>query len=92
MTLTSPPGPRRSRHLKPYQRRALTLLAGCGSAGCQEEVMSAHGFRADQLAMMVHIGFVARTTECVVGGIGQTFEVERLKITEEGERALGYRR
>jgi len=89
MTVTSPPGPRRRRHLKQYQRRALTLLAGCGSAGCHEEVMRAHGFRADELATMVRIGFVAKTTERVAGGVGQTFEVERFKITEEGERALG---
>ena len=88
MTVTSPPGLVR-RRLKQYQRRALTLLAGCGSAGCHEEVMRAHGFRADELATMVRIGFVAKTTERVAGGVGQTFEVERFKITEEGERALG---
>jgi hypothetical protein len=87
MTVTSPPGARRPRHLKPYQRRALMLLAGCGSVGCNAAVMGAHGFTADQLAHMVRIGFAA--TE---GGVGQMSEIERFKITEEGERALGYRR
>jgi Integrase core domain len=43
------PTPRRRRP-KPYQRRALTLLAGCGDAGCTEAVMRAHGFTAERLA------------------------------------------
>jgi hypothetical protein len=90
MTVTSPPGSLRRRNLKQYQRRALTLLAGCGAAGCQEPVMTAHGFTADQLATMVHIGFAAKTTECVLGSLGQMSEIERFKITEEGERALGH--
>jgi hypothetical protein len=90
MTVTSPPGTPRRRFLKPYQRRALTLLAGCGSAGCQEAVMRAHGFTTDQLATMVHIGFAAKTTERVVGSLGQMSEIESFKITEEGERALGH--
>jgi hypothetical protein len=89
MTVTSPPGALRRRILKQYQRRALTLLAGCGSAGCQEAVMHAHGFTADQLTMMVHIGFAAATMERVVGSLGQISEIKRFKITEEGERALG---
>src|SRR5690348_9858051 len=56
MTVTSPPGPPRRRNLKQYQRRALTLLAGCGAEGCQEVVMRAHGFTADQLPIMVQHG------------------------------------
>jgi hypothetical protein len=52
--------------------------------------MTAHGFTADQLATMVHIGFAAKTTECVLGSLGQMSEIERFKITEEGERALGH--
>jgi hypothetical protein len=92
MIVTSALGARRPRHLKPYQRRALTLLAGCGSVGCNSAVMGAHGFTADQLAKLVRIGFADKTTECVVGGVEQTSEVERFKISEEGERALGYER
>ena len=53
--------------------------------------MRAHGFTADQLAELVRIGFFVETTGRVVGS-GQMFEVERLRITEAGELALGYRR
>ncbi len=92
MTVTSPPGALRRRLLKPHQRRALTLLAGCGSAGCQEEVMGTHRFTSDQLSDLVLLGFAGRTAERVLGGVGQTFEVTTFKITENGERALGYER
>jgi len=54
--------------------------------------MLAHGFTADQLGTMVHMGFAAQTAERVVGTFGQTSEIKRFKITEEGERALGYER
>ena len=81
------PTPRR-RILKPHQRRALVLLAGCGAEACTEAVMRAHGFTADQLAQLVRIEFIARTTESVVGG-GQTSEVKSFKLTDAGQRALG---
>src|SRR5262245_30447125 len=55
--------PRLPRRPKPYLRRALALLAGCGSGGCTEHVMRMHGFTADQLAELVRFGFVATTTE-----------------------------
>jgi hypothetical protein len=44
------PKPYLPRRPKPYLRRALALLAGCGSGGCTEPVMRMHGFTADQLA------------------------------------------
>jgi hypothetical protein len=78
----------RKRVRKPHQRRALTLLAGCGAAGCTEAVMVAHGFYIGQLDELVRLGLVAATTERTVGA-GKTFEVRRLEITEEGQRALG---
>jgi hypothetical protein len=82
------PNRRRRRVLKPHQRRALVLLAGCSAAGCTEAVMLLHGFTAEQLAELVHVGFAATTIERVGGG-AQTVEVARLKITEAGQRALG---
>jgi hypothetical protein len=54
--------------------------------------MRAHGFTADQLRTMVHMGFAAQTAERVVGTFGQTSEIKSFKITEEGERTLGYER
>jgi hypothetical protein len=83
------PTPSRRRRPKPHQRRALTLLAGCGATGCTEAVMRAHGFTADQVAELVRIGFAVNATERVVGAAGQMLDVKRLKITEEGQRALG---
>ena len=84
------PSPQRSRKrvLKPHQRRALVLLAGCGAAGCTEAVMLLHGFTADQLAALVRIGFAATTIERMAGGVRPS-EVKRFKITEAGQRALG---
>ena len=74
---------------KPYQRRALALLVGCGSGGCTERVMRIHGFTADQLTELVRVGFATMTTERVTGEWRQPLEVKRLKITEVGDRALG---
>jgi hypothetical protein len=54
--------------------------------------MGTHGFTANQLSNLVLLGFARRTAERVVGGVGQTFEVTTFKITEDGERALGYER
>ena len=84
------PSPQRSRKrvLKPHQRRALVLLAGCSTAGCTEAVMLLHGFTTEQLADLVRAGFAATTIERVVGS-AQTVEVTRLKITEGGQQALG---
>ena len=45
-----------------------------------------------EMAKLVRIGFAAKTTECVVGGVGQTSEVESFQIIEEGERTLGCER
>ena len=82
------PSPRLPRR-PTYFRRALVLLAGCGSEGCTEHVMRMHGFKAYQLAELVRLGFVARTTERGIGEWRQPLEVTKLKITEAGDRALG---
>jgi hypothetical protein len=79
---------REPRRRKPYLRRALGLLAGCGSGGCTEPVMRMHGFTADELTELVRAGFAATATERTVGG-RQPLEVKRFKITEAGDRALG---
>jgi uncharacterized metal-binding protein len=78
----------RRRRPKPYERRALILLAGCGGEGCTEAVMRAHGFTDDQLMKLERLGIVAKTTERVVSGL-QTFEVVRLKIREADHQVVG---
>jgi hypothetical protein len=83
------PSLRPPRRPKPYQRRALALLAGCGSEGCPEQVMRMHGFTADQLRELVRVGLAATSTERAVGEWQQPLEVKRLKITQAGDRALG---
>ena len=83
------PSPRPPRRPKPYLRRALALLAGCGSGGCTEPVMRMHGFTADQLTELVRVGFAVTTIERVIGERRQPLEVKRLKITEAGNLALG---
>jgi hypothetical protein len=50
--------------------------------------MLLHGFTAEQLTKLVRIGFADTTIERAVGG-AQTSEVERFKITDAGQRALG---
>ena len=77
------------RRRKPYFRRALGLLAGCGLGGCTEPVMRMHGFTADELAELVRAGFAATATERTVGEWPQPLDVKRFKITEAGDRALG---
>jgi hypothetical protein len=81
--------PRMPRHPKPYLRRALALLVGCGSGGCTERVMRMHGFTDDQLAELERVGFAVTTTERVLGEWRQPLEVKTLKITQAGDRALG---
>ena len=77
----------RRRRPKPHQRRALVLLAGCGTAGCTESVMLMHGFTRDQLRDLVELGFAATTAERMVER-WQTVDVTRFNITEAGQRAL----
>jgi len=68
---------------KPYLRRALGLLAGCGSEGCTEPVMRMHGFTADQLAELVHAGFADTTTERTLGEWRQPLEVKRSRSLKQ---------
>ena len=84
------PNPRPRRLIKPYQRRALVLLAGFGSAGCSEAIMLTHGFTVEQLAGLIRLGLVAATTEHVFDSA--QISNRKLKITDAGQRALSGRR
>jgi hypothetical protein len=49
--------------------------------------MLAHGFTIAQMVELVRAGLATATAERVVAG-RRTFEVARVRITEEGRRAL----
>jgi hypothetical protein len=77
----------RRRGPKPDRRRALGLLAASAD-GCTEAVMLAHGFSIDMLVELINAGLAtARPKRILVGGYqeGRT----RVRITQEGRRALG---
>jgi hypothetical protein len=80
--------PIRPRRLpKPGRRRALTPLAGCGQQGCTEALMLAQGFTVEFLAELVREGLASATAERAAMG-AREIEVARVRITEEGRRAL----
>jgi hypothetical protein len=74
------------RRPKPDRRRALAMLAGCPD-GCNEAIMTAHGFGAAVLAALVRDGLV-EIEEQRVGGGGRVLSVKRFTITEAGRRAI----
>jgi hypothetical protein len=49
--------------------------------------MLAHGFTIEQMVELIHAGLATAKAERVVAG-GRTIEVARVRITEEGRRAL----
>jgi hypothetical protein len=53
--------------------------------------MLAHGFSIDMMVELVNAGLATATAERVVAG-GRPIEVARVRITEEGRRALGVAR
>jgi hypothetical protein len=79
-------GSHRKRNPKPDRRRALELLASCRD-GCTEAMMRAHGFTVSQMVNLVRDGLATAYTERMIGG-NRMMEIPRLKITDEGRRAL----
>ena len=78
----------RRRGPKPDRRRALELLAASAADGCTEAVMLAHGFSIDMLVELINAGLAtARPERILVGGYPE--ERTRVRITQEGRRALG---
>jgi hypothetical protein len=77
----------RRRGPKPDRRRALELLAGCGTEGCTEALMVAHGFTVEQMVELVRAGLATAAAERVVAG-GETVEIARVRITAAGRKAL----
>ena len=78
---------RRKRTLKPDRVRALELLAGCGSEGCTEGILHAHGFATADIVELVRAGLASATAERVVAG-SRKIEIARVKITDAGRWVL----
>lgn len=78
--------PRRQRHPKPDRRRALELLASCPD-GCTEAILLAHGFSIDDMVALVRDGLATAHAARVVAG-RHKMEVARVRITDEGRKAL----
>ena len=74
----------RKRRLSPNTRRALELLASC-PLGATEAVILAHGFTVTMLASLIRAGLARR--EVVTAG-GKTVTVDRIAITDAGQRAI----
>jgi hypothetical protein len=62
-------------------------LADAGPRGCTESIMLAHGFKLVMLAELVRNGWATAAPEAVRAG-WRPIEVARIRITEEGRRAL----
>ena len=74
------------RNPKPDRRRVLDLLA-VSPSGLTEALLIAHGVSIVQLVGLIRSGLAAAATERAVAG-RKTTEVARVKITDEGRRAL----
>jgi hypothetical protein len=74
-------------HLSTEQRRALALLIQ-GQRGLTEAtLMHVHGFTSELLANLVHNGLAEVAPGTTRTG-GRTIEVERMRITSVGRKAI----
>ena len=70
------------------QRRALKMLADTPGGVSEEVLVVAHGFSSEVLAGLVLAGVAAAVTETRNVRRGLTIEIERIRITTTGRRAL----
>jgi hypothetical protein len=70
------------------RRRALKVLADTPRGISEEVLMLAHGFSAEMLAGLVQAGLATVVTETRTMREGVTTEIERIRITEAGRRAI----
>jgi hypothetical protein len=68
------------------RRRALELLAASPD-GATEAILLARGLSIDVLVELVRAGLATAKAERVMAG-GRSMEVARVRITDEGRRAL----
>jgi hypothetical protein len=75
-------------HFNREQLRALKILAEVPRGIGEEMLVVGHGFSADVLADLVRNGLATVTTETKMVPRGLTIEVERIRVTDDGRRAL----
>jgi hypothetical protein len=78
----------RERRFSREQRRAFKRLADAPRGVNEEVLVVAHGFSAELLAGLVLAGLATVVTETKRADRGLTIEVERIRITAAGRRAL----
>jgi hypothetical protein len=71
--------------------RALKTLADAPRGIGEEMLVVAHGFSADVLADLVRNGLATVATETKMAARGLTIKVERIRVTDDGRRALDRR-
>ena len=79
--------PPRKRRLSPSPRRALLLLATSPHGTNEALLVLVHGLKRQMLAGLVRAGLAAAEREVVNAG-GRPVEVVRIRITNDGRKAL----
>jgi hypothetical protein len=80
--------PTSSRGLSREQRRALKVLADAPRGASEEMLVVVHGFSAQMVAGLVHAGLATVVSETKKAPRGLTITVERIRITDEGKKAI----
>jgi hypothetical protein len=70
------------------RRRVLKILADAPRGLSEEVLVVAHGFSAEMLAGLVLAGLATVVTETKTVHRGLTIDIERIRITTEGRRAV----
>ena len=70
------------------QLRALKKLAGAPQGVTEPLLIVAHGFSVGMLADLVLAGLATVVTETKMAPRGLMIEVDRIRITDDGRRAL----
>ena len=70
------------------RRRALKMLADAPRGVSEEMLVVVHGFSAEILAGLVFAGLAKVVTETKSAPRGVTITVERIRITDDGKKAI----
>jgi hypothetical protein len=70
------------------QRRALKILAGAPRGLNEEVLIVAHGFSSDTITRLILAGLATPVTETKKVPRGLMITVERIRITDDGRKAL----